>query len=56
MIFDECLYHSTVTLTLQRLTPGACNAMDIGDGMLCLSMGLEDVDDLAAGLAAAARS
>jgi len=47
------------TTTHQRLTPEARAAMGIGDGMLRLSVGLEDVndliDDLAAGLAAAAR-
>jgi O-succinylhomoserine sulfhydrylase len=45
------------TTTHQRLTPEARAAMGIGDGMLRLSVGLEDVDDLiddlAAGLAAA---
>ena len=48
------------TTTHQRLTPEARAAMGIGEGMLRLSVGLEDVDDLiddlAAGLAAAARS
>lgn len=47
------------TTTHQRLTSEARAAMGIGDGMLRLSVGLEDVDDLiddlAAGLAAAAR-
>ncbi len=47
------------TTTHQRLTPEARAAMGIGDGMLRLSVGLEDVDDLiddlGAGLAAAAR-
>ena len=44
------------TTTHQRLTPEARASMGIGDGMLRLSVGLEDVedliDDLAAGLAA----
>lgn len=48
------------TTTHQRLAPEARAAMGIGEGMLRLSVGLEDVDDLiddlAAGLAAAARS
>ena len=48
------------TTTHQRLTPEARAAMGIGEGMLRLSVGLEDVDDLiedlAAGLAAAARN
>jgi O-succinylhomoserine sulfhydrylase len=48
------------TTTHQRLIPEARAAMGIGEGMLRLSVGLEDVDDLiddlAAGLAAAARS
>ncbi len=48
------------TTTHQRLTPEARAAMGIGEGMLRLSVGLEDVDDLiddlAAGLAVAARS
>ena len=48
------------TTTHQRLTPEARAAMGIGEGMLRLSVGLEDVDDLiddlTAGLAAAARS
>ena len=47
------------TTTHQRLTPEARAAMGIGDGMLRLSVGLEDVedliDDLAAGLAAASQ-
>ncbi len=48
------------TTTHQRLTPDARAAMGIGDGMLRLSVGLEDVDDLiedlAIGLAAAAKA
>lgn len=48
------------TTTHQRLTPEARAAMGIGEGMLRLSVGLEDVDDLiedlAAGLTAAARN
>ena len=47
------------TTTHQRLTPEARAAMGIGDGMLRLSVGLEDADDLiedlAIGLAAAAK-
>lgn len=48
------------TTTHQRLTPEARAALGIGDGMLRLSVGLEDADDLiedlAIGLAAAAKS
>jgi O-succinylhomoserine sulfhydrylase len=47
------------TTTHQRLTPEARATLGIGDGMLRLSVGLEDADDLiedlAAGLAAAGR-
>jgi O-succinylhomoserine sulfhydrylase len=48
------------TTTHQRLTPEARAAMGIGDGMLRLSVGLEDandlIEDLAIGLAAAAKA
>jgi O-succinylhomoserine sulfhydrylase len=48
------------TTTHQRLTPEARAAMGIGEGMLRLSVGLEDADDLiedlAIGLAAAAKA
>ncbi|MFO1101917.1 MAG: O-succinylhomoserine sulfhydrylase [Methylocystis sp.] len=48
------------TTTHQRLTPEARAALGIGDGMLRLSVGLEDaddlIDDLARGLWAAARA
>ena len=48
------------TTTHQRLTPEARATLGITDGMLRLSVGLEDVDDLiediAEGLAAARRS
>ena len=48
------------TTTHQRLTPEARASLGIGDGLLRLSVGLEDaddlVDDLARGLWAAARA
>jgi O-succinylhomoserine sulfhydrylase len=47
------------TTTHQRLTPEARATLGITDGMLRLSVGLEDIDDLiedlAEGLAAAGR-
>ena len=43
------------TTTHQRLKPEARAELGIGDGMLRLSVGLEDVDDLIEDLAAGAR-
>ncbi|MEO1205017.1 MAG: O-succinylhomoserine sulfhydrylase [Pseudomonadota bacterium] len=44
------------TTTHQRLKPEARQELGIGDGMIRLSVGLEDADDLSADLEAAARA
>jgi O-succinylhomoserine sulfhydrylase len=55
---SKSLITHPATTTHQRLGPAARAEMGVGDGMLRLSVGLEDIDDLiedlAAGLAAAA--
>ncbi len=56
---SKSLITHPATTTHQRLTPEARATLGITDGMLRLSVGLEDVDDLiedlADGLAAAAK-